>query len=54
MNFPLEYEDIMNTRIDCGVGQALKLEGGSKCNTIADTQYKALTRGHWIWPSEDD
>lgn len=37
-----------------GWGKALEPEGGSKCNAIADTRYKALTRTHWICPSDDD
>lgn len=44
-DFFLEYKDILE--LIMGWGQAL-LEpgGGSKCNAIADTQYKALTRIH--------
>lgn len=33
-------------------GQAL--EPGKESTSIADTQYKAPTRIHWIWPSDDD
>lgn len=37
-----------------GQGQALRPGGESKCNAIADTQYKALTEGCWIWSTDND
>lgn len=40
IGFFLEYEDIVNVGIDCGVGQPLEPGGGSKFNATADTQYK--------------